>query len=322
MNRRDAVISLLALGVAPLAAKAQPAGRVFRIGFVRAGRPPDSWVAGFRQGLQELGYVEGRNLIIDFRFTEGSAEQLPGLIEELMRLKVDLIIAAASPPALAAQKLTRTLPIVFVGVIGPVELGLVASLPRPGGNITGLATTSADFSGKRLEILKDLVPALKRVAVLWHPAIPSGKAQMMAAEAAARKLGVQVQSLPINSPDDLAPAFKSARGAGALLQLDSPFILAHRARVVEHAMTSRLPAIYGFSEVVEAGGLMSYGVDYQDFYRRAATHVDKIFKGAKPSDIPVEQPTKYELVINMKTAKAMGIKISQSILFRADRLIE
>jgi putative ABC transport system substrate-binding protein len=323
MNRR-AFLSALSgsLLAAPLAVEAQPAGRVYRIGFLRAGRPPDGFVAGFKQGLQELGYVEGRNIIIEYRFTDGSVEQLPGLVEELIRLKVDLILASAAPPALAAQKMTRTLPIIFVGVIDPEERGIVSGLARPGGNTTGLTSHAADLNGKRLGILKELLPGLERVAVFWNPANPTNQTQLTNTEAAARKLGVQVQPLPINNPDDFEPAFKAARGAGALLQLDGPFLLTHRTRLVELAKRSRLPGIYGFKEVVEVGGLMSYGAHYKELYRRAATYVDKILKGTKPGDLPVEQPTKFELVINLKTAKALGLTIPPSLLQRADQVIE
>ncbi len=321
---RRTFIGTLAGGLlaAPLAGEAQQAGRVYRIGFLRAGRPPDSFVAGFKQGLQELGYVEGRNIIIEYRFTDGNIEQLPGLVEELIRLKVDLILASAAPPALAAQKMTRTLPIIFVGVIDPEERGIVSRLARPGGNITGLTSHAADLNGKRLGILKELLPGLERVAVFWNPANPTNHTQLTNTEGAARKLGVQVQPLPINSPDDFEPAFKAARGAGALLQLDSPFLLTHRTRVVELARRSRLPGIYGFKEVVEAGGLMSYGAHYEELYRRAATYVDRILKGAKAGDLPVEQPTKFELVINLKIAKALGLTIPPSLLQRADQVIE
>jgi putative ABC transport system substrate-binding protein len=217
---------------------------------------------------------------------------------------------------------TRTLPIVSVGVIDPEDRGIVSRLARPGGNITGLTSHAADLNGKRLEILKELLPGLKRVAVLWNPANPTNQPQLTDTEAAARKLGVQVQPLPINSPGDFEPAFKAARGAGALLQLDGPFPLTHRTRLVKLAKRSQLPGIYGFKEVVEAGGLMSYGAHYEDLYRRAATYVDKILKGAKPADLPVEQPTKFELIINLKTAKALGLTIPQSLLSRADEMIQ
>jgi putative ABC transport system substrate-binding protein len=311
-----------AILLAPLAAGAQQAGKVYRIGFLRAGRPPSTFVEGFQQGLRERGYVDGQNVVIEYRFTEGSLDQLPQLAEELVRRNVNVILASAAPPAVAAQQVTSSVPIVFVGVIGPVELGLVQSLARPGGNITGLAISVADLAGKRLEFLREIVPTLRRVAVLWHPANPGNHVQMQVAEDAAQVLGVQLQRLPIQSPEDFEPSFKAAQGADGLLQLDDSLFVAHRTRLAELAARGRLPAIYGFREFVDAEGLMSYGAHLPDLYRRAATYVDKILKGAKPADLPVEQPMKYELVINMKTAKALGLTIPPVLLFRADEVIE
>jgi ABC-type uncharacterized transport system substrate-binding protein len=213
-------------------------------------------------------------------------------------------------------------PIVFVGVVDPVELGLVPSLGRPGGNITGLATTAADFAGKRLELLKAIVPKLKRVAVLWHPANPTNPIQLKGAQVAARTLGVQLEPVSVQGPSDFDAAGKAVRGTGGLLLLESPLFTTHRARLAELAARSRLPAIYGQREYVEVGGLMSYGTHFHDLYRRAAPYVDKILKGAKPADLPVEQPTKFELVINLKTAKALGLTIAPSVLARADEIIE
>jgi putative tryptophan/tyrosine transport system substrate-binding protein len=311
-----------AILLAPLAAGAQQAGKVYRIGFLRAGRPPSTFVEGFQQGLRERGYVDGQNVVIEYRFTEGSLDQLPQLAEELVRRNVNVILASAAPPAVAAQQVTSSVPIVFVGVIGPVELGLVQSLARPGGNITGLAISAADLAGKRLEFLREIVPTLRRVAVLWHPANPGNHVQMQVAEDAAQVLGVQLQRLPIQSPEDFEPSFKAAQGADGLLQLDDSLFVAHRTRLAELAARGRLPAIYGFREFVDAEGLMSYGAHLPDLYRRAATYVDKILKGAKPADLPVEQPMKYEFVINMKTAKALGLTIPPVLLFRADEVIE
>jgi putative tryptophan/tyrosine transport system substrate-binding protein len=311
-----------AILLAPLAAGAQQAGKVYRIGFLRAGRPPSTFVEGFQQGLRERGYVDGQNVVIEYRFTEESLDQLPQLAEELVRRNVNVILASAAPPAVAAQQVTSSVPIVFVGVIGPVELGLVQSLARPGGNITGLAISVADLAGKRLEFLREIVPTLRRVAVLWHPANPGNHVQMQVAEDAAQVLGVQLQRLPIQSPEDFEPSFKAAQGADGLLQLDDSLFVAHRTRLAELAARGRLPAIYGFWEFVDAEGLMSYGAHLPDLYRRAATYVDKSLKGAKPADLPVEQPMKYEFVINMKTAKALGLTIPPVLLFRADEVIE
>ena len=312
------------LVAAPLAAEAQEqkAGKVYRIGFLRAGRPPKPWVEAFQQGLREVGYVDGQNVVLEFRFTDGNFDQLPRLAEELVRLKVDVILASSAPPALAAKKATTSVPIVFVGVFDPVELGLIPSLGRPGGNITGLGSTSADLAGKRLELLRELVPKLRRVAVLWDPSNPTNPIQLKGAEVAARTLGLQLQPAPVQSPNDFDAAFKAARGANGLLLLDSPLVITHRAPLAGLAATSRLPAISGLRDFVEVGGLMSYGQDFPDSYRRAAKYVDKILKGAKPADLPVEQPTKFELVINLKTAKALGLTIPPSLLLRADQVIE
>ncbi len=315
------ILSLILLVVGSsycVRASAQPAGSVHRIGFLRAGRPPDTFIAGLQQGLQERGYVYGRNVMVEYRSTDGSLDALPALIEELLRLNVDVILASAAPAALVAQRVTKSVPVVFVGVTDPVGLGLVSSLARPGGNLTGISISPADLAGKRLELMKALVPGLTRVAVLWRPANPSNPIQMGGAEAAARVLRVQIQSLPISSAEDLETAFKAARGADGLLQLDDPLLLTHRARITALAGRSRLPAMYGFREIAEAGGLMSYGANLQDLYRRSATYVDRIFKGAKPADLPVEQPTKFDFVINMRTAKALGVTIPSSLLLGAE----
>ena len=311
--------SLLA---APLAAGAQPAGKVYRIGFLRAGQPPETYLEGFQQGLRERGYIYGQNVVVEFRATNGSLDQLPQFAEELVRLKVDVILASAGPAALAVKRVTTSVPIVFVGVVDPVELGLVPSLGRPGGNITGLATTSGDFAGKRLELLRAIVPRLRRVAVLWHPANPTNPIQLKGAQVAARTLGVQLEPVSFQGPNDFDSAVKAVRGTDGLLLLESPLFTTYRARLAELAARSRLPAIYGQREYVEVGGLMSYGTDFQDLYRRTASYVDKILKGAKTADLPVEQPTKFELVINLKTAKALGLTIPQSLLGRADEVVQ
>ena len=314
--------SFVALSGVPAHAQEQKPGKVYRIGFLRAGQPPKPWVEAFQQGLRERGYVDGQNVVVEFRFTDGSVDPLPQLAEELVRLKVDVILASSGPPAVAAKRATTSLPIVFVNAGDPVEMGLVASLARPGANITGLATILADLAGKRLELLREIVPKLRRVAVLSHPATPSNPLQLKGAEGAARTLGMQLQPVPIRGPNDFDSAFEAMRGADGLLPLETAFFMTHRARLVGLAARSRLPAIYGFREFSEAGGLMSYGADLPDQYRRAATYVDKILKGAKPADLPVEQPTKFEFVINSRTAKALGLTIPPSLLLRADQVIE
>ena len=322
MNRREALAAMLAFGAAPFSAEAQPAGKVFRIGFLRAGRPPEAFLTAFQKGLRELGYIDGQNCVIEYRLKEENLDQMPRLVEELMQLKVDVIVVSAAPPALAAQKVTKSLPVVFVGAQQPLELGLVSSLAHPGGNITGLSMTSADLAGKRLQLLGEIVPKLRRVAVLWQSANPANQLMLKDAEAAARELKVQLQSLPVLSPDDFEPAFKAARGADGLLVMDNSFFLTHRTRLVALAAGSRLPAIWGFRSQVEAGGLMSYGADLADLYRRAATYVDKILRGARPADLPVEQPAKFELFINQKTARTLGLAIPAELLLRADEVIE
>jgi len=314
--------SFVALSGAPAHAQEQKAGKVYRIGFLRAGPAPKTYVDAFLQGLQERGYVDGQNVVVEFRFTDGGFDQLPRLAEELVRLKVDVILASAAPPALAAKKATTSVPIVFVGVFSPVELGLIQSLGRPGGNITGLATNAADLAGKRLELLRELIPTLRRVAVLWDPSNPTNPIQLQGAQVAARTLGLQLDPVPVRGPNDFDSAFKAVRGTDGLLQLESPLFVTHRARLVRLAATSRLPTIYTQREYVDVGGLMSYGVYFPDLYRRAATHVDKILKGAKPADLPVEQPTKVEFVINSRTAKALGVTIPPSFLLRVDQVIE
>jgi putative ABC transport system substrate-binding protein len=312
----------VALPGAAAHAQEHQTGKVYRIGFLRAGQPPETYVVGFQQGLRERGYVDGQNVVVEFRATDGSFDQLPRFAEELVRSKVDVILASAAPAALAAKRVTTSVPIVFVGVHDPVELGLVSSLVRPGGNVTGLSTNAADLAGKRLELLRAMVPRLRRVAVIWHPANPTNPIQLKGAQVAARTLGVQLVPVPVQGPKDFDSAVTTVRGTDGLLMLESPFFTTHRARLAELAAKSRVPAIYGQREYVAAGGLMSYGTDFQDLFRRAAPYVDKILKGAKPADLPVEQPTKFEFVINLKTAKALGLTIPPSLQLRADQVIE
>ena len=311
-----------ALLVAPLAARAQQAGKIPRIGFLRAGPPPKSWVEGFQQGLRDLGYVEGQNIVTEYRFTDGSTGQLPDLVGELLRLKVDVIVASATAAAQAAENLTRTVPIVFAGINDPVGSGLVSNLSRPGKNITGTSLMSVDLLAKRVELLKEVVPQLSRLAALGVPADPSYALQVKATETGARALGVQLDLIAVRSPNDFETAFKVARKAQALIQFEAVFLTSHRTRLLELAVRNRLPAVYGLRDWVDGGGLMAYGPSFPEVYRRAAVYVDKILKGAKPGDLPVEQPTKFELVINLKTAKALGLTIPPSLLQRADEVIQ
>ncbi len=322
MDRR-AFLGTLCLLATPRAAEAQQqAGKVYRIGFLRSGYPPEGYIASLEQGLREQGYVPGRNVVVEIRATDGSVDQLPGLAEELVRSRVDVVLGSAAPAALALKRTTASVPVIFVGVVDPVELGLVSSLARPGGNITGLATNSADLAGKRLEMLRAIAPRLRRVAVLWHPANPTNPIQLKGAQAAARTLGVQFDLVSIQGPGDFDAAAKAVRGADGLLQLESPLFVTYRARLAELASRSRLPAIFSQREYAEAGGLMSYGTDFRDLYRRAGHYVGKILKGAKPAELPVEQPAKFDLVINLRTSKALGLTIPPSLLQRADQVIE
>ena len=326
-TRRELLLATGALLAAPLAGAQQPA-RVYRIGYVSFTSPPVSTPAenAFRQGLRELGYVEGKNVIVEVRYAEGRTERVSGLVAELIGLKVDVLLAGSTPVALAAKKATATVPIVFAGVLEPVESGIVASLARPGGNITGVAVGvgSSGFAGKYLELLKEAAPDISHVAVLFNSAHPAAAPQVLAIEAAARKLKVKLGVLDAGNATDLDNAFSAigASGAQGIVMAGNPFFDANRVKLVQFAASKRLPAVYYFKHFVEAGGLMSYGASLEESYRRAAAYVDKILKGAKPADLPVEQPTKFELVINLKTAKALGLTIPQSLLFRADLVIE
>ena len=312
---------------APLAAEGQPTGNVPRIGWL--GGPTresaQAFVQPFQQGLRDLGWVEGQNIVIEWRFAGGRAEQFPSLAAELVRLRVDLIVVPSTPPALAAKKATQTIPLVTVGGADPVELGLVASLARPGGNVTGLTSTvGPEIAGKQLELLKEMVPKVSRMAVLWNPTTPGNAVALREAEIAARRLGVELQVLEARSHNDFDSAFAAMarKRAGALLVLGDVMFTTHRVRLADLAGKSRLPAIYVGRQFVDEGGLISYGANVLDNFRRAATYVDKILKGAKPGDLPIERPTKFELVINLKTAKALGVTIPPSLLARADEVIQ
>ena len=312
---------LLALGF-PL--EAQQAGKVPRIGFLVASSPSfySSRIEAFRQGLRELGYVEGKNIAIEYRFAEGNEDRLRELAAELVRLKVDIIVAAAS--ASAARDATKTIPIVFAASADPVASGIVASLARPGGNITGMTILATELTGKRLELLKEAFPRVTRVAFLRSSLGINSPILWEEAEAASRALGLQLQSLNVRSVHDFERAFKAAKreGVHALITAPSPLINAQRARILEFVAKTKLPAIFPGPEIVEAGGLMSYSPDYSEMFRRAALFVHKILNGAKPADLPVEQPNKFELVINLKAAKQIGLTIPPNVLARADKVIQ
>jgi ABC-type uncharacterized transport system substrate-binding protein len=307
-------------------AEAQQPKKVPRIGLlgVVSASAAEGRIEAFRQGLRELGYVEGKNIVIEYRTAEGKLERLPALAAELVRLKVDVIVTRGPPPTRSAKEATSTIPIVMGSDIDPVGNGFVASLARPGGNITGLSALSPELSGKQLELLKEIIPKLSRVAVLGTSTIPGSAQVLRETEAAARVFGVQLQYLEVRGPTDIEMAFRAAsKGhADAVLVLPGPFTLSQRMQVVDLAVKSRLPAMYPQSEYVEDGGLMTYGPSINDLFRRAATYVDKILKGAKPADLPVEQPTKFEFVINLKAAKQIGLTIPPNVLARADRVIK
>jgi putative tryptophan/tyrosine transport system substrate-binding protein len=315
--------SLLA---APLVAEAQQAGKVPRIGYLGA-NPPSANVArieAFRQGLRELGYVEGKNIIIEWRSAEGALDHLPALAAELVRLKVDVIVTGGSPTTRAAKDATVTIPIVMAQDGDPVGNGFVASLARPGGNITGLSSLFSELGGKRLELLKEIIPRLSHVAVLGTSTNPANAPQLRETELAAGVVGVKLQYLDVLDPKDIETAFRAASNAraDAVLVLVSVVFNSQRKQMADLAVKSRLPAIYGQQEFVEAGGLMTYNVSTADLWRRSATYVDKILKGRKPADLPVEQPTKFELIINLTAAKQIGLTIPPSLLARADQVIE
>jgi ABC-type uncharacterized transport system substrate-binding protein len=326
MNRRTFLCGLtLSTLSAPVAAEAQLAGKIARIGFLFGSSPSAAHglVNAFQQGLRELGYVEGQNIIIEYRWAEGRFERFPDLAGELVRLKCDIIMAGSAHAALAAKQATATTPIIVVGVGEVVETGLVASLARPGGNITGSTLMFAELSAKRLELLKQVVPRLAVVAVLWNAGTPAKAIDWRETQAAARVLGVTLQSREVSDPNEFDRAFTAMtrERPDALIVLGDPLFL-ERERIAEFAAKRRLPAIYDHRVYAEAGGLIAYGSDLREWYRRAAVFVDKILKGAKPGDLPVEQPTKFELVINLKTAKALGLTIPHSVLVRADQIIE
>ena len=317
----------LALSVAATlryAAKAQQPGKVPRIGFLSPGGAMSSPTDAFRQGLRDLGYVEGQNLVMDYRWADGDLARLPALAAELVRLRVDVLVAVTNLAVLAAKQATSTIPIVFAGSSDPVGTGLVASLAHPGANVTGLSLVTPELSGKRLQFLRETLPRLARVALLWDAGNAGMADRVKETEAAARQLGVTLHVEWVRDLARLDRAFATLAQArpDAFLTTVEPFTGDHRQRIVAFAAQQRLPAMYEERDFVDAGGLMAYGPNLTANYRRAATYVDKILKGAKPADLPVEQPTKFELVLNLKTAKALGLTIPQSVLIRADEVIQ
>jgi len=326
VDRRTFIAVAAAWLTAPLAVEAQPAGKIPVIGYLDAATPSltQHLREAFRQGLQQHGWVEGRNVVIEYRSAEGRSERFPEMAAEMVRLNVSVIIVAGEPMILAAKQATSTIPIVMAAVGDPVGRGFVASLARPGGDITGVSNLAVDLTGKWLELLKEAVPQLTKVAVLRNPANPSHAAFWREAQDAARALKVQILEAQAKTVEEIEPAFvaMARERPGALIVIPDPLLNSQRVRVASLAERQRLPWITLFKESANAGALMSYGPSLQENYRRAAAYVDKILRGTKPGDIPVEQPTKFELVINLKTAKALGLTIPQSVLLRADQVIE
>jgi len=327
MDRRAFIGTMTgALLAAPLAAEAQPTGKVYRIGFL--GNSTEALEANlvgpFREGLRERGYVEGRDLTIEYRWAEGAYERFPALIAELIALKVDIIVTAGTPAALAVKRSTTTIPVVMAAIGDPIGTGLVKSLARPGGNLTGLVAIAPDLEGKRLELLTQIVPKLLSVAFLANPANPLHVTSEKQASAAAKALHLKVVFFPVRADGEFDHAFQAIVGqrSGALIMLADRLFLHHRARIVEFTARHRLPAVYAYNELVQVGGLMSFGPSYPEMHRRAAYFVDRILKGARATDLPMEQPSKFELILNLRTARTLGLVIPQEVLQRADQVIE
>jgi putative ABC transport system substrate-binding protein len=326
VDRRAFLTGALGLLAAPLDVGAQPAGKVWRIGLLWFTFPSVSapFFEALRQGMRERGYIEGQNVAFEQRWAERRPERYPELAAELVSIKVDVIVAGNLESSLAAKQATSTIPIILTAGGDPVRAGLVASLARPGGNITGMSEPGPDIGPKLMQLLKEAVPRLTRVAILWNPANPSFAPTRHEIAATAQSMRVSLLSLEVDSPPDFEAAFFQATQArpDGLIVYTTPITYSHRAQIVEFAARNRLPTMYSAREFVDAGGLISYGPNLPDLFRRAATYVDRIFKGATPAELPIEQPTKFELVINMKTAKALGLTIPQSLVLRADQVID
>ena len=324
MKKLTSILISVAVVVVAAMTQAQQHAKVPKIGWLGARPASTGAQVIIGQELRELGYVEGKNIAFEYRYADNKLDRLPVLADELVRLKVDVLLTPSTAEALAAKNATKTIPMVFLGGGDPVVDGLVDSLARPGGNITGVTNIAPVLVGKRLELLKDTIPKLSRVAVLWDPHGPSSVQQWKESQLPARELGLQLHPMEIRSANDFESAFKEAAKAGnaALAVTSSPFINSYQKRIADLATKNRLPAIYTRIDFVDSGGLMSYGPDQAELYRRAATYVDKILKGAKPADLPVEQPKKFELIINLKAAKQIGVTIPPNVLARADRVIK
>ena len=327
MIRRRAFITLLGGAAAgwPLAARAEQAEKKYTVGILSAGDENTALSAAFADALRELGWVEGRNVVFKYRYAENRRERLPELAADLVRLKVDVIAAAGTLAPLAAKRATATIPIVMTAAGDPLGSGLVASLARPGGNVTGMSLMAPDLGGKRLELLKDVLPRLSRVAVLWNAANPYSALVFKETQTGGQTLGIEVQSLEVRDPDDFDGTFEAVRRQHpeALITVEDPLTVGHRKRIADFAVEHQLPSLHGVREFAAAGGLMSYGASLADLFRRAAGYVDKILiMGAKPADLPVQQPTKFEFVINLKTAMALGLRIPDKLVALADEVIE
>jgi putative ABC transport system substrate-binding protein len=326
MKRRNlALLLVLAFLSAPLAAEAQQSGRIHRIGVLTMPAGPNPRSEALRKGLADLGYEEGRSIAIEWKWAAGSTERLPGLASDLLRANVDVIVASGPQAIAAVKRATSTIPVVMVAAADPVGAGLVSSMARPGGNLTGLSVdASPELFGKQLQLLKEALPHISRIAVLWNSGMPGTQRFVDALSRAGRSLNVSLQWIDIGGRSEFQRAFSDMnRGhASAVIVMTDPFVYVHREQIVQLAAKYRIPAMYLFDEIVRAGGFLSYGPSLADSYRRAATYVDKILRGAKPGNLPIEQPTKFELVVNLKTAKALGITIPQSILLQADEVIQ
>jgi len=327
VRRRAFLCGAAAMLAVPLGAYGQPGGKVYRVGVLFASTPTATshLLDSLRQGLRESGYVEGQSIVLESRYGRAGAERMSDLAAELARMKVDVIVAATDPATAAARQQTKTIPIVMANSTDPVGSGFVASLARPGGNVTGLSALSPELAGKRLGLLREVVPGLVRVTIIWNPDVRGALFDYKETEVAARSLHLQLQSVEVSRHEDLDRAFSvviNHRVQALMVQTPNPVLFAHRDQFVTFAQRNRLPSMYGQKEFVSSGGLISYGPNTADLWRHAATYVDKILKGAKPADLPVEQPTTFELVINLKTAKALGLTIPPSLLARADQVIE
>ena len=321
MRRREFVSLLGGAAAWPLAVLAQEAGKVRRIGFLRVGEPPVAFIEGFRRGLREVGLIEGHDFVIEFALSQ-NASQVPGAAAELVRRRVDILLASGTPSVLPARDAAGQIPVVFVATFDPVATGLVASLARPGGNITGMTSISGDVIAKRLQLVTELIPNAARIAILVRGASPTAAQYVRESQAAARGMGIALQIERVGDVNDLDVMFLAVNGASVLLVADDAEFTARRAKLARLGIKHRLPTVSGLKEMVEAGGLMAYGGSFAELYRRAASHVHKILQGMSPADLPVEQATKFELVLNLKTAKALGLEVPPVLLARADEVIE